>query len=423
VFRVLTREILEVSDNSLAIPNREAKGLNPYRVLFVAGCPNSIRISKAIAAKLREISKKKVKIELINTYKFEPDKAFKKTRSVWKALVGDNRVIITKEILEKKNPDIIIVGDDGGINAFVVKLAQLNGIPTLAVQVGMLSKESKKSIKTIFKWRKYFLWRLFSKIISNRLIAKILILVRWKVRVLEWGLGGTDFIALMGEYYKKLMIKRGVPPHKIVVCGYVLLDEITKLALSQKQPKALDNIPGLKQIKKMILLVSQPLVEDEICSLKKYVSTMEPLIKNLNSDYQLIIKPHPREDMSKYASFAKKFPERVILTDPEYNLGDLASNAKIVVTFHSTAGLITLVHRKPLVVLDLIRFSYVNPLRDLGVTIDTIERLKDFAQNPSKFIKNSNVDYDGTILRYLYRLDGNAALRVARVILKMIGRI
>ncbi len=393
--------------------------MNPYRVLFVAGCPNSIEISRAVAKELRRISGKKVKAELINTYKLEPDKTFKDMRSVWKGIVGDNRIIIAKEILEKKKPDILIVGDDGGINAFIVKLAQLKGIPTIAVQVGILSEESQKSIKSILRWRGYFLWRLYSLITRNRLIANILILIRSRVRVLEWGLGGTDLLVLMGESYRERMIKRGISPHRVVVCGYVPLDEITKSVLGQTQPKPLDNIPGLKQSKKKILLISQPLVEDEICSLRRFAGIIEPLIKNLSSEYQLIIKPHARENTSKYAKLIKKFPEKAILTSPEYNLGDLVNNTEIALTFHSTAGLTTLVCKKPLIVLDFIRFLHVNPLRDFGLSIDTIGKLKDFAQNPLEFIRSWSVNYEENIHRYLYRLDGNAARRIARVILRI----
>ncbi len=395
--------------------------MNPYRVLFVAGCPNSIKISKSIAKGLTEISGKKVKCELINTYKLEPDKAYRKP-VILKGFVGDNRVITAKRILEKKRPDVIIVGDDGGINAFIVKLALLRRIPVVAVQVGMLSEEVLRSIRSIFRWKRYFLWRLFSRIIRSRLISKILILIRWKVRVLEWGLGGTDLVAVMGDYYKELMIKRGVPSHKIVVCGYVLLDEIVRSASSEMLSYKLDNIPRLDPTKKKILLLSQTLVEDNICSLNRYFNVLEALIGNLSSEYQLIVKPHPREDTDKYTRFIKKYPDKVIITSPKHELADLVFNAEIVGTFQSTSGLTALVYKKPLVIIDIIKFPYVNLLRSLGATIDTIKRLRDFAQNPRDFIKSLSVDYRENIRKHLYRLDGNAASRVARAILKIVDK-
>ncbi|MFX0096380.1 MAG: polysialyltransferase family glycosyltransferase [Candidatus Hodarchaeota archaeon] len=395
--------------------------MNLYRVLFVAGCPNSVRISKSIAKELTEISADKVKCEMINTYRLEHDKAYRKP-GILKGFVGDNRIITAKKILEEKSPDIIIVGDDGGINAFIVKLALLRSIPVIAVQVGMLSEEVRKSIKSIFRWRRYFLWRLFSRIIRNRLISKILVLIRWKVRVLEWGLGGTDLVAVMGDYYKELMIKRSVPPHKVVVYGYVLLDEIVRSASSEMLSHKLDNIPRLDQTKKKILLLSQTLVEDNICSLNKYINILEALIGNLNSEYQLIIKPHPREDTGKYTRFINKYPDRVIITSPKHELAGLVFNAEIVSTFQSTSGLTALVYKKPLVIIDIAKFPYVNLLKSLGATIDTIEGLRDFAQDPPDFIKSLSVDYKENIRKHLYRLDGNASLRVARAILKIISK-
>ncbi|MHA1333083.1 MAG: polysialyltransferase family glycosyltransferase [Candidatus Odinarchaeia archaeon] len=389
-----------------------------YRVLFVAGCPNSIQISKKVAKELVKIAGNKLKCEIINTYKLEPDKTFKNIRSKWK-FIGDTRVITAKKILDEKKPDIVIVGDDGGINAFIVKIAQFRRIPVLAIQVGMLSDEVQKGIKSIFRWRWYLLWRLYSKITENRLIAKILIAIRWRVRFLEWGLGGADILAVMGNYYKELMIKRGVPPHKIAVCGYVLLDDTVKAAFS-KSVKTLENILGLNPAKKKLLLLSQPLIEDNICTYNKYFNILELLLKNLNEDYQLIIKPHPREDIGKYNKLIKKFSEKLVVTNPEYELGDLVNYSEYVVTFQSTAGLTAFVYKKPLVILDLIKFPYVNPLKSFSIAVNNTKKLKEFAQNPKEFVKNFKTDYMKGVREHLYKLDGKSSLRIARLILKIL---
>ena len=47
--------------------------------------------------------------------------------------------------------------------------------------------------------------------------------------------------------------------------------------------------------------MTQPFVEDDLCTATKYMKVLSHIVSSIDvNDYQLIIKPHPREDIRKY---------------------------------------------------------------------------------------------------------------------------
>lgn len=57
----------------------------------------------------------------------------------------------------------------------------------------------------------------------------------------------------------------------------------------------------LEDIKETTWFIGQPLVEDGILSERKYLEIINKL-KNISSDFDLVVKPHPRENINKYKS-------------------------------------------------------------------------------------------------------------------------
>jgi len=392
--------------------------------LFVAGCPNSKRIAELVTKQLLKLASDKLNCEILYTYKLEPRKAFPNLRALLRNFVGTYHVVLAKNILDRKKPDIVVVGDDGGINASILKLAKLRNIPTLAIQVGMLSERKRRDFTYIFRWRNYLLWRILALIAENYLISKILILIRWRTRVLEWGLNGADIIAVMGEYYKNLLIRRGVPPNRIVVIGYVLMDTFANsIPVLDKKRNSLYAKLKLKEDKMKILFLSQPLVEDNICTEDEYQNILIRLTNILIDKCQLIIKPHPREDLQKYDSLMSRFNGKLILIKPTDNISlpELIYSVDAVMTFQSTAGLLTLACRKPLIILDILGTPYENILKKYALTFSSISKLSNFSADMLRSLKDT-FNYDTFIREHLYKLDGKSALRAAKLIINILQK-
>ena len=111
----------------------------------------------------------------------------------------------------------------------------------------------------------------------------------------NWGTGGADKIAAMGNYYRRLFILRGVASDKIVVTGYPLLDSVPTCGSQFSSDNFLQKTK-LTPDRALILLITQPFVEDGQWSpslREMLVKAVINSVKQING--QLIIKLHPRE--------------------------------------------------------------------------------------------------------------------------------
>ena len=398
--------------------------MQKYKILLLSGCPVSAKILGRINEALNKIAKDKILTKIIDTQAhyspiayLQKKFTFKSLFTLFKRLFGNRDVWWARYIMDVEKPDIIVVGDEAGINTTFINIANMKKIPTIAIQVGMLTPNKRKDFTKILRWRKYLLWRLFSKIISNFIVARILLFIGWRFLTLEWGLGGCKRYAVMGEYYKRLLLDYGVPASNIVVTGYVLYDDITRYFPSEKMKIRVLEKLSLNPKQKIIVFLTQPLVEDKLCTFEKYSSIVTQIAATINNKYQLLIKPHPREKKGKYESLLKKRNNIKILSDEQdINLFELISIADIVTTFYSTTALIAFTYKKPLILLDLFQTTFENILPKYAIGIHDVSKFRTILSSLDKIIDHFN--YDNFISEHLYKLDGRAALRVAEIIMK-----
>jgi hypothetical protein len=100
-----------------------------------------------------------------------------------------------------------------------------------------------------------------------------------------------DKIAVYGKYWKEILVKDSIfPAESILVIGYYLMvaDE------TGKRDKVSLTFP---QGKTILLISSQPTVQDELC---EYIAFLKSQLSR--KQWYLIIKPHPREDAEIYSN-------------------------------------------------------------------------------------------------------------------------
>ncbi len=331
------------------------------------------------------------------------------------------RIYRVENLIRKHRPDILIVANDHGINAAFIKICKLFHIPTVAVQDGVLSETKRKDFLRILQLRNYLFWRLLASLSNNSLVARLSVLSGWRVRVLDWGLGGADKIAVMGDFYRRLFLFRGIPTSKILVTGYPLLDEIPSRA------STFEKYPVFKELKlnlnkKLAVLITQPFVNDGIWD----SAVRENLVKSIAkfseqlTDVQFVIKVHPRESLDDY----EKIVGKRIRMFKEVDLNDLLLASDVVLTVNSTVGLWALAYKKPLVV-----FDYHLSIPDIFYKDAAIE-VKDFGDLPAVVTNAINESNDKksvsnkseSFLRdHVYRLDGKASQRIAQLIHVMVN--
>lgn len=413
--------------------NIESRINKKYTVLFVSGCPNTRKIIKSVVRELERLLPNEVAYEVLDTQNMyeeiapllrAPGNKITAFLRIINRLIGNQRVWLAKYIVEMNRPDIVVVGDDGGINATFIKVAKLKGIPTLAIQVGILSEAKVKDITYVLKWKNYFFWRILSRMASNPILAKFTLLMGWRTIALDWGLSQPRKIAVMGEHYKYLLIGRGVSNERIVVTGYVLIDELYEyLSSSGDKRSKLAEKMDFDPKKKIITLISQPYVEDHYCTTVQFMKIVTKIISSINENFHLIIKLHPREKIEKYRQLLIKFGySNVSLVESDnVSLPELILSSDVVLTFSSTAGLFALAFHEPLIILDVFEPLYKNILKRYAITVQKIDELNKILKSVSeKTEEEQKLRYDNFIREQLYKLDGKASLRVAKVIVNML---
>jgi len=327
----------------------------------------------------------------------------------------------------KFKPDIIVVANDQGINATFIAIGRLRKIPTLAIQDGILSHTKVRgAIRRVMMWKKYLLWRVFSLLFHNPIILKFSVFFGWPARSMGWGSSGVDRIVVMGNHYKQVFISNGIRPSKIFVTGYPLLDDVLRHS-SKFNAEELFEKMGLQRCKPLILLITQPFVEDGLWSRALrdlFVESVVNSVKHVNG--QLVIKLHPRENLEVYKMMlANKHRGISIVVTKDFNLHELLLASDIVVTVSSTVGLWALAYRKPLLVMTCLLCTAENVLEDMAITVDNMHELPRTLERilQDEKLKANLLDKAWKTLNdHVYRLDGKASERIARLIFTIAKR-
>lgn len=172
----------------------------------------------------------------------------------------------------------------------------------------------------------------------------------------------ADQILVMCEITKENLVKTGHDPQKIFITGQPAFDAILS-ELETYDRRTICAKLGLKPEKKYILLGSQKQFKTEmlICIIRS--------IENSFPEFQLIIKPHPGEDYSKYEKLKRHYPNFYLLTD--IPIRELIYISEVMIALWSTVALEAVLMGKPLIQFNLPELSNLVPLFQFGVAIES----------------------------------------------------
>jgi len=232
---------------------------------------------------------------------------------------------------------------------------------------------------------------------------------------------------VFGPRAKNRFMKEGVPEEKIVITGQPRFDSL--VALKHDNPKAkLCSTLGITSDEPLLLLATQPFVEDRKWSKKKRYEFVRLVLSALGSTSgcELVIKIHPRENSMAYQDILKELgAEHTLIISDEVPLYELLCACDCIMTVASTVGLEAMILDKP-----VIEINVTDNAEGMGyaasgaaIGIDREEELWPAIQRAL---------YDGEVKKRLaearqsfvyeqtYLQDGQASRRVANVIISMI---
>ena len=154
-----------------------------------------------------------------------------------------------------------------------------------------------RGFSRFLSWKEFLPWRLIWVILNSSSISSLSIHLGRQWWIPEWGMGNATAIAIMGNYYKEVLVSRGIQPNKITITGYPLLDTLSKH--NSKINEASFAQLKFHKNKPLVVLITQPFVEDGSWTPKIRQLFVEWIINSIQiAGCQLIIKIHPGDNTS-----------------------------------------------------------------------------------------------------------------------------
>ena len=134
--------------------------------------------------------------------------------------------------------------------------------------------------------------------------------------------GHYPYYLAMGPDVKKIQIKQGYPEDRVKMVGPIVFDDFLKYR-------------DIKEYKNKIILITQPLVEDNVMLKEDYFFKIEEILDVL-ADFDIVIKLHPREKhLKNYQDLIKKLNIKNAIILSGFDKNELYNNiAKSSVLIH-----------------------------------------------------------------------------------------
>lgn len=301
---------------------------------------------------------------------------------------GINKVLLYERLLEKYQPDLLIISYEAGLHGRAAICAARNfKVPVVAVQHGR-----------IFPSHPHYLHLNINKRHQpDYKYAPI-----------------ADITCLFGDFFKTILTKDSVyPPDSVAVTGQIQTDCLD-IAISQYDRIQVLKDLGLNNEQPVISLMSQN-IDPESDYEKLFQIPCEAM--NHFPDFNFIVKLHPYEMFTKVNALVQKFskfPEKVKIIK-SVELYEVIFASDIIITGNSTVGLEAMIFKKPLITIEGFKFSmgYAESGSSIGVKsrAELHTAINEILSDSSR--QEQLISCGQEYLRHhLYKIDGNVSERI-----------
>lgn len=341
------------------------------------------RLQKTLIKKLAELKKSK---EFKNKLQYKGIPLFDMLRDVWDYsfvmgyLKSAYYVECIGNYLTANRPKLVIIMcEDPKRQKVTAELAKKMGIRTLMLMHGAIGERD---------------------ILYNKLLS--------------------GHIAAYGKHYKGIFVKLGYPSKQITITGNPAWDDILNIKINRKE---LYTRLGLPENKKIILLATTHFPIDVRDGM---AYTSFKAMKNMPSEYYLVIKVHPEESPDFYNALSDEFKVKTTVVEDLSLLHPLITNSELIIISDSTVGLETILLNRPLIDVNLSQAPFWNDYVESGAALG-VRSEEEILTAMSSILgdKTSNILLRKNRKKYvhshLYRQDSKAAERVAKLAEKLAG--
>ena len=289
---------------------------------------------------------------------------------------------LTKCVIKKEKPNIVIVTNIiGSFGKTVVSVANLKNIPNVYIQ--HFTTSTHPGYEAINSFRAF----------------------------------------IPGEYDKRVYIKLGTDPKKLIVTGQPKYDLIPSIVKNFDRKKFCRKL-NLDPKKGIFVLTTQPLSREEN---QQVVNAALDSIKKL-PDKQLVIKLHPREvNKIFYQNLVNQTKAKNVLVTKDVDTFELLNSCELMMTISSITALEAMIFNKPVIILNLWDKPEMYPFVEYGAALEvrkqeellpTINRIFEDNKLKKELEKNRKI----FISHFDYRVDGRSSKRIRNLIENIIEK-
>jgi hypothetical protein len=327
-----------------------------------------------------------------------------------------------REFLADIRPSVLVLGNDfGTLEQSLLRVTRSLGVRSLVVQDGVIGPAQPKALRGrhgsggplfALKWLlKVFLQRALLGISSSR-----------------FGHGGTDLVAVTGQYVKDFLIAQGRRAEEVLVVGQPRFDALERRTSRVARPACARQL-NLPEDRKVVLFITQAFSTYGYLSEEEEEATVEKILDGLvalGPDVCRVLKLHPQERPDRYAPLLTRrgWNDKVIVTK-DVDLPSLLRCSDLVVTVNSTVALEAVILGIPIITVNLSAEGDYFPYAEEGVARGVYDE-KDILPNAHALLYNSEAinavlsHRERFLQRHACGADGHAGRRTAQLILSML---
>jgi len=222
----------------------------------------------------------------------------------------------------------------------------------------------------------------------------------------------ADKISVMSKITKDNLIEQGHDPDKISINGQPAFDTIEE-ELNNFDSDRIRKENGISNYPCLVLGTSMVGEKGKIMDITPLVCDT---IEALDKKYQLIIKPHPSEDVNAYKDFASTRTSKPIVIS-DINIRELLFISEALITFHSTIMIESVLMGKPLISVNITGKANPVPYLNWGLGLEVANK-KEMLFAINQELKSKNFQKKFKDARNYYfggSLDSRASERISNL--------
>jgi hypothetical protein len=343
---------------------------------------------------------------------------------------------LARSALDRHRPAaVVVIQDTPLLERFLVREANVRGIPTLVVQWAFSYEQALYDRIRTFQFGRPetasqppFPKRLVAPLTRAIYRSTLHALGLGFDLVNSYGGGEAKIFAVIGEAFRDQFVRQGVRGKRIEVTGHATHDAVFHRAqhLDAAERAEIRRRYGLPQEMTIALYATQPV-------LWRKVMTREALERNVRAIAQtickrpncrLVLKLHPREDPADYDFCERLDPPVRVIAHAE--MPDLIAACDLFISSSSSTVLLAMMLDRPIITVNFDAVPHFDQFEGIGGTVhvrsyELFAAAFDRLQGDTRAAEQLRQQRHDVLARYT-RFDGHAADRIARLLVDAIGR-